>query len=48
MRRALEALEYMDTPAARSALLEYAKGAPGADLTSEASAALKRLAKRRE
>lgn len=46
MLRALEALEYMDTPAARRALEELAKGAPAADLTNETNAALKRLAKR--
>jgi dipeptidyl aminopeptidase/acylaminoacyl peptidase len=44
--RALEALERMDTPAARQALLEYAKGAPAADLTKEAKAAVERLSKR--
>ncbi|MGH7226177.1 MAG: WD40 repeat domain-containing protein, partial [Gemmataceae bacterium] len=44
MLRVLEALEYMDTPAARRALEELAKGAPAADLTNEANAALKRLA----
>jgi hypothetical protein len=44
--RALEALELMDTLAARRALEEYAKGAPVADLTKDAKAALDRLAKR--
>ncbi len=44
--RALEALELMDTPTARHALEEYAKGAPVADLTKDAKAALERLAKR--
>lgn len=46
MLRALEALEQMQTPDARRALEEYAKGAAAADLTQEANAALGRLAKR--
>jgi hypothetical protein len=46
MLRALEALEYMDTPAALKTLVEYAKGAPAADLTKEANTELQRLAKR--
>jgi hypothetical protein len=46
--RALEALELMDAPAARRALEAYAKGAPAADLTTEAKAALERLAKRHD
>lgn len=48
MLRVLEALELMDTPAARRALQEYAQGAPAATLTKEAKAVLERLAKRRE
>jgi Tol biopolymer transport system component len=40
--RASEALEQMDTPEARRVLEEYAKGAPAADLTKEAKAALAR------
>ncbi|HEY7158441.1 MAG TPA: WD40 repeat domain-containing protein [Gemmataceae bacterium] len=46
MRRALEALEHMDTPAARQALEQYTKGAAGAELTEQAKAALQRLARR--
>ncbi len=46
MLRALEALEQMQTPDARRALEEYAKGAAAADLSQEANAALGRLAKR--
>jgi hypothetical protein len=46
MLRVLEALELMDAPAARRALEEYAKGAPAADLTKEAKAALERQTKR--
>jgi hypothetical protein len=45
--RALEALEYADTPAARHILEELAGGAPQARLTLEARAALGRLAGRR-
>lgn len=45
LRRAVEALEYMDTPAARRALEELAKGAAADALTTEAKAARKRLAK---
>jgi WD40 repeat protein len=41
--RALLALEWIDTPAARSLLRKWADGAPGARLTLEARAALKRL-----
>jgi WD40 repeat protein len=45
MLRALEALEHMDTPAARRALEELAKGAAGDAFTNKAKEALKRLAK---
>jgi WD40 repeat protein len=45
MLRVLEALEYMDTPAAGQTLEELAKGAAAADLTTEAKAVLKRQAK---
>jgi hypothetical protein len=48
MLRAIEALELMDASAARRALEEYAKGAPAADLTKKAKAALERLAKRHD
>ena len=41
--RAVEALEHMATPAARQFLQELSAGAPGARLTREASAALRRL-----
>jgi hypothetical protein len=41
--RALEALEQCGTPEARQALRELAEGAPGARLTEEARAALRRL-----
>jgi WD40 repeat protein len=44
--RAVEALERMNTPAARHALEQYARGAPGRELTRQAKAALERLAKR--
>jgi Tol biopolymer transport system component len=43
--RALEALEHMDSPAARQTLEELAKGAPGAELTEQAKASLRRLDK---
>ena len=46
MLRAVEALERMDTPAARQALEQYARGAPGAELTRQAKAALERVASR--
>jgi WD40 repeat protein len=44
--RALEALEGAGTAPARQALVELARGAPGARLTREARAALDRLARR--
>jgi hypothetical protein len=44
--RALQVLEYVDTPEARQVLETLAKGAPGARLTREAKASLERLAKR--
>jgi hypothetical protein len=44
--RALEALERTDTPASRQALERLAEGAPQADITEGAKAALGRLAKR--
>jgi hypothetical protein len=44
--RALEVLEHAGTPAARQLLQTLAKGAPAARLTSEARAALQRLARR--
>jgi hypothetical protein len=43
--RALEAVEQIGSPEARQLLEALAKGAPGAWLTEEAKAALKRLAK---
>jgi hypothetical protein len=45
MLRAVEALERMDSPAARQALEQYARGAPGAELTKQAKVALERLAR---
>jgi RNA polymerase sigma factor (sigma-70 family) len=45
--RAVETLEYMDTPEARKVLQSLTKGAAEARLTREAQAALKRLAQRR-
>jgi WD40 repeat protein len=44
--RAVEALEYAGTPAARKLLESLAKGAPGVRLTREAQASLARLANR--
>jgi RNA polymerase sigma factor (sigma-70 family) len=44
--RAVEALEQLDTPAARQVLAEVGKGAEGARLTMEAKAALARFAAR--
>jgi len=44
--RALEVLEQLGTPEARAWLQELSKGAPGARLTQEAKAALRRLEKR--
>jgi len=44
--RAVETLEYMDTPAAKKLLQRLARGQPGAWLTEEAKATLKRLAQR--
>jgi hypothetical protein len=44
--RALEILEVVGTPSARAVLGTLAKGAPGARLTVEASAALDRLGER--
>jgi WD40 repeat protein len=44
--RALEALEHIATPEARQLLTKLAGGAPGAEQTREARAALERLAKR--
>jgi dipeptidyl aminopeptidase/acylaminoacyl peptidase len=44
--RVLETLELMDPPAARPLLLRYSRGAPEADLTRGAKAALERLSKR--
>jgi WD40 repeat protein len=41
--RAVEVLEMLGTPAARKHLAELAKGAPDADLTRQAKAALERL-----
>jgi hypothetical protein len=46
LQRAVEALEYMDTPEARRALEELAKGAAADALANEAKEALRRLAKR--
>src|SRR5262249_12406636 len=43
--RAVEVLEGVGTPAAKKLLEELAKGAPGARLTREAGAALRRLGK---
>jgi hypothetical protein len=45
-QRAVEALERMDTPEARELLRRLARGKPGAVLTEEARATLKRLTKR--
>ncbi len=42
-QRAVVALEWMDTPSSRALLQGLADGAPGAHLTTEARAALKRL-----
>jgi WD40 repeat protein len=42
MRRALEVLEQIDTPAARAWLKRLAEGAPGSWVTTEARAALRR------
>jgi WD40 repeat protein len=44
--RVLETLELMDAEAARPLLLRYSRGAPEADLTRGAKAALERLSKR--
>jgi hypothetical protein len=44
--RAITALEYLGTPAARRLLQRLSEGAPEARLTREARAALRRLAKR--
>jgi hypothetical protein len=44
--RALEALEQMETPAARQWLEDLARGAPGAEITKQAKAALGRMSKR--
>jgi hypothetical protein len=44
--RALELLEHLRTPEATALPKELAKGAPGARLTEEARAALKRAEKR--
>ena len=41
--RAIEALEYVNTPAARKLIERLAKGAPEARLTHEAKAALERM-----
>ncbi len=46
LRRAVEALERAGTPEARECLGALAKGRPGADVTEDARAALKRLEKR--
>jgi RNA polymerase sigma factor (sigma-70 family) len=43
--RAVETLELASTPQARDLLLQLSKGAPGARLTREAEASLKRLAR---
>src|SRR5262249_28782096 len=43
--RALEVLEMIGTPEARQVLGALARGAPGARMTQEASAALERLAR---
>ena len=45
--RALELLEQLGTPEARTLLQTLAKGAPNADLTREAKAILDRLERRR-
>jgi len=45
--RAVEALEYMNTPEARQVLHATSEGAPEARLTREAKAALERLSTRR-
>jgi hypothetical protein len=45
--RALESLEYMGTPQALTFLRELAHGNPAAQVTREATASLKRLAKRK-
>jgi WD40 repeat protein len=44
-RRAVEALEHIATPEARTVLEEWSRGAPALDVTAEAKAALQRLAK---
>jgi hypothetical protein len=44
--RAVQALEWMATPAARAQLAELGKGQPGSPLTEEATQALARLARR--
>jgi hypothetical protein len=44
--RAIEALEHIATPDAQAVLQNLAKGAPGARITTEADASVKRLAKR--
>ena len=44
--RAVEALEYMNTPEARRVLQATSEGEPEARLTREAKAALERLSKR--
>jgi hypothetical protein len=46
VRRALEALEHMNTAAARQVLEQFSKGAPAAELTEQAKASLQRLAGR--
>lgn len=47
LTRAIEALEQMDAPEARQFLESLAGGLPGAALTSDATAALERLSRRR-
>jgi WD40 repeat protein len=44
--RAVEVLEHIATPEARTVLEEWSRGAPALDVTAEAKAALQRLAKR--
>jgi WD40 repeat protein len=46
--RAIEALEYIGTPEAQTALREVAQGAFAAQVTREAAASLERLAKRKK
>jgi hypothetical protein len=46
--RAVEVLEHVGSPDAKRVLARLAAGAPAARLTTEASAALQRLARRRD